>query len=76
MSEIQTRVKTFQQTFSGVFKVTMDVEKALKDAGADILLEFGNVVDNIKEELEPAAAPLRAVGDVFGGIADALQYVK
>ena len=54
----------------------MDVEKALKDVGADIFLEFGRVVDSIKEELEPAAAPLRAVGDVFGGIADALQYLK
>ena len=67
---------SFQQTFSGIFKTTMDVEKALKDVGADIFLEFGRVVDSIKEELEPAAAPLRAVGDVFGGIADALQYLK
>lgn len=54
----------------------MEVEKAIKDAGADIFLEFGDVVEKIKSDLEPAAAPLRAVGEVFGGIGDALEFIK
>lgn len=76
IGDINAKVTSFQQTFSGIFKTTMDVEKALKDAGADVFLDFGRVVETIKQELEPAAAPVRAVGDVFGGIADALQYLK
>jgi hypothetical protein len=73
---VMATAKALLTTMLGVQDAVKNVEEALQQAGLGQVDAFTKEVKKAHDDLMPALQPLRAVGDIFKAIAQALQFLR